>query len=84
MCDLLQRNSVEDINKQVTLLAILKKEKDETLNDILVKLENSRVYSLKEGKQILKELKDEKLLKEGELTLLGIEKAKEAEKFFML
>jgi hypothetical protein len=68
----------------VTLLAILKKEKDETLNDILVKLENSRVYSLKEGKQILKELKDEKLLKEGELTLLGIEKAKEAEKFFML
>ncbi|MDY0328438.1 MAG: hypothetical protein RBR07_09340 [Arcobacteraceae bacterium] len=75
---------MEDINKQVTLLAILKKEKDETLNDILVKLENSRVYSLKEGKQILKELKDEKLLKEGELTLLGIEKAKEAEKFFML
>lgn len=75
---------MEDINKQVTLLAILKKEKDETINDILIKLENSRVYSLKEGKQILKEIKDEKLLKDGELTLLGIEKAKEAEKFFTL
>jgi hypothetical protein len=75
---------MEDINKQVTLLAILKKEKDETINDILVKLENSRVYSLKEGKQILKEIKDEKLLKDGELTLLGLEKAKEAEKFFRL
>ena len=73
---------MEDINKQVTLLAILKKAEDESINDILLKLENSGVYSLKEGKKILKELKNDLLIKDGELTIAGLAKAKEAELFF--
>ncbi|MEJ5168973.1 MAG: hypothetical protein WHU93_07375 [Arcobacteraceae bacterium] len=73
---------MEDINKQVTLLAILKKAEDESINDVLLKLENSRVFSLKEGKKILKELKQELLIKDGELTIAGLAKAKEAERFF--
>lgn len=73
---------MEDINKQVTLLAILKKEEDESINDILLKLENSRTFTLKEGKKILKELKSELYIKDGELTLAGIAKAQEAERFF--
>lgn len=73
---------MEDINKQVTLLAILKKAEDESINDILLKLENSGVYSLKEGKKILKELKNDLLIKDGALTIAGLAKAKEAELFF--
>lgn len=75
---------MEDINKQVMLLAILKKEADESINDVLLKLENSKVFSLKEGKKMVKELKSELFIKEGELTVSGIAKAKEAERFFKI
>ena len=39
------------------LLAILKKESAETLNDVVLKLENTGLFSLKEGKRLLKNLK---------------------------
>jgi hypothetical protein len=39
-----------DINEKVLLLAILKKESVETLNDVVLKLENTGLFSLKEGK----------------------------------
>jgi hypothetical protein len=45
-----------DINEKILLLAILKKEVDETLNDIVLKLENTNLFSLKEGKKLLKKL----------------------------
>ena len=38
-----------DIVEKVLLLAILKKESDETLNDVVLKLENTNLFSLKEG-----------------------------------
>ena len=46
-----------DINEKVLLLAILKKESAETLNDVVLKLENTGLFSLKEGKRLLKNLK---------------------------
>ena len=36
-----------DINEKVLLLAILKKEDEESLNDIVLKLENTGLFSLK-------------------------------------
>lgn len=73
-----------DLNKKVLLLAIYKKEKSESFKDIVLMLENSRVFSLKEGKKLLKELKKEQFLNENELTLKGIVKAKEIENEFKL
>ncbi|MCK9162221.1 MAG: hypothetical protein GX118_08630 [Arcobacter butzleri] len=75
---------MEDINKQVMLLAILKKEEDESINDVLLKLENSGVFSLKEGKKLLKELKNDSFVVDGALSISGIAKAKEAQRFFTL
>lgn len=73
-----------DINKKVLLLAIYKKQDDETLNDILKKMDNSKVFTLKEGKKYLKELKKELLVTEQYLSMLGITKAKEIELEFKI
>ena len=43
-----------DINKKVLLLAIYKKEDDESLNDILLKMDSTHVFTQKEGKKYLK------------------------------
>ncbi|PLY06281.1 MAG: hypothetical protein C0625_09960 [Arcobacter sp.] len=73
-----------DINKKVLLLAILKKEDDETLIDVVKKMDNTKVFSLKEGKKYLKELKKENLVSDDSLTMIGIAKAKEAELEFKI
>ncbi len=68
--------------KQVTLLGIMKKKPDERLNDVMVSLVDTGMYTMKEAKQIFKMLKEEQYLKEGSLTLKGITAAKEAEAMF--
>jgi len=68
--------------KQVTLLGILKRKPDESLNDVMHTLVDTGMYTTKEAKQIFKELKAEKYLHEGQLTLKGITAAKEAEAMF--
>lgn len=68
-----------DIEKKVLLLAILKKTDDENLNDVLISLEQAKVFALKEGKVYLKELKKESYLINNELSLQGLSKAKEIE-----
>jgi hypothetical protein len=73
-----------DINKKVLLLAILKKEENESLNDILIKLENTNLFSLKEGKKLLKELKKEQFLTESILTIKGDIEAKKIEEEFKI
>ncbi len=73
-----------DINKRVLLLAILKKEPQESLKDIVAMLEASRLFSFKEGKRLLKELKKERFLDENGLTPKGLKAAKEAEEEFRL
>ena len=75
---------MENINKKVLLLAILKKEDDESLMDVVLKLDNTKVFTLKEGKKYLKELKKESYVSDDSLTLLGITKAKEIELEFKL
>lgn len=73
-----------DIEVKVLLLGILKKERDENLNDVLVKLEEAKVFSFKEGKKLLKMLKSEGYLSESQLTVKGELKAKEVEQEFKI
>ncbi len=72
----------KQILKQVTLLGIYKKKPDESLTDVRVMLVDTGMYDMKEAKQIFKQLKEEKYLLDGQLTLKGITAAKEAEEMF--
>lgn len=73
-----------DINEKVLLLAILKKDSDESLNDIVLKLEDTGLFSLKEGKRLLKKLKKEEFLSDSFLTLKGEAIAKNIEQEFKI
>ncbi|NQY93822.1 MAG: hypothetical protein HRT43_06625 [Campylobacteraceae bacterium] len=73
-----------DIEKKVFLLAIYKKEDDESLKDILLQMEEAKVFSLKEGKKLLKEFKSEQLIVENKLSFSGIVKAQDAEQEFKI
>ena len=71
-----------DIVEKVLLLAILKKESDETLNDVVLKLENTNLFSLKEGKRLLKKLRSEEFISDSYLTLKGEVTAKNVDQKF--
>ena len=73
-----------DINEKVLLLAILKKESNESLNDVVFKLENTGLFSLKEGKKLLKKLKSEQFVSDSFLTLKGDAIAKNVEQEFKI
>ncbi|QKE29539.1 hypothetical protein AACT_2445 [Arcobacter acticola] len=73
-----------DIVEKVLLLAILKKESDETLNDVVLKLENTNLFSLKEGKRLLKKLRSEEFISDSYLTLKGEVTAKNVDQEFKL
>ncbi len=73
-----------DINKKVLLLAVAKKRQEESLQDVLAMLENAHVFSRKEGKRLLKELKREQLVDASGLTPKGAMLAKEIEEEFRL
>ncbi len=73
-----------DINEKVLLLAILKKESNESLNDIVLKLENTGMFSLKEGKKLLKKLKNEQFINDSFLTFKGEAIAKNVEQEFKI
>lgn len=73
-----------DINEKVLLLAILKKESTESFNDVILKLENTGLFSLKEGKQLFKKLKKEEFIGESFLTLKGEVIAKNVEQEFKI
>jgi hypothetical protein len=73
-----------DINEKVLLLAILKKEATESLNDVVLKLENTGIFSLKEGKKLLKKLRAEEFITDLYLTLKGEVIAKNVEQEFKI
>jgi len=73
-----------DINEKVLLLAILKKESNESLNDIVSKLEDTGMFSLKEGKKLLKKLKTEQYINDLFLTFKGEAIAKNVEQEFKI
>lgn len=72
-----------EIETKVLLLAIYK-QPDLSLNDVLLQLEESGVFTLKNGKIRLKELKNENFISDSKLTVTGIAEAKEVENGFKL
>lgn len=73
-----------DIEKKVLLLGILKKLEDENINDVLLRLEETKVFTLKQGKSYLKELKSESLIVSNELSFKGLAVAKVVELEFKI
>jgi len=71
-----------DIEDKVLLLGIYKREEGESLKDVLLMLEDSQLFSLKDGKKRLKRLKSEGYIDGDILSVLGIKKAKEIEEEF--
>ncbi len=75
---------MDNIELRVLLLGIYKRSDDETLTDVIKTMDNSRVFSLKQGKKYLKKLRSLNYILEDRLTMIGIEKAKEIELEFKI
>jgi len=75
---------MDNIELRVLLLGIYKAAKDETFMNVVKTMDNSKVFSLKQGKKYLKELKALGYILEDRLTFIGIEKAKEIELEFKI
>ncbi|WP_419769171.1 MAG: hypothetical protein ACNI3C_07355 [Candidatus Marinarcus sp.] len=73
-----------DLETKVLLLGILTKHNDESLNDVLIKLEDAGVFTLKDGKKYLKNLKSDGLIVDNKLSVTGNLRAKEIEKEFKI
>jgi len=70
-----------EIEEKVVLLAILKQQDLDT-KEILLQLEETGMFTLKDGKKVLKKLEDAEFVNDSGLTMTGITKAKEAEEEF--
>jgi len=73
----------DNVVERVCLLAIMKKESDETLKDVQIMLVETGMFDMKACKKVFKMLKSEKYLsEEGVLTMKGVMEAKMAEEMF--
>lgn len=72
------------IEQRVLLLALFKKEDGESFSDTLGVLEETKVFTKKEGKKYLKNLKALNYITDDAFTMIGIEKAKEIEQEFKI
>jgi len=74
--------SEENVIERVCLLALLKKQPDETLLDIQKMLVDTGMFEMKECKQVFKMLKEEQYISNDNLTMKGVMEAKLAEEMF--
>ncbi|MEA3432953.1 MAG: hypothetical protein U9R13_00060 [Campylobacterota bacterium] len=73
----------ENVVERVCLLALMKKEADETLSDVQKILVETGMFDMKECKSVFKMLKSEQYISEdGGLTMKGVMEAKLAEEMF--
>jgi uncharacterized protein (UPF0335 family) len=73
----------ENIVERVCLLALMKKEPNETLKDVQKMLVDTGMFDMKECKAVFKMLKSEQYVsEEGGLTMKGVMEAKVAEEMF--
>ena len=79
-----EESGMDNIEQRVLLLGLYKKENDETFNDILGVMEESRVFTKKVGKKYLKNLKELNYITDDSFTMIGIAKAKEVEAEFKI
>lgn len=70
--------------EQKVLLLALYKHTELPHSEVILMLVESGVFNPKEGKAYLKKLKKEGYILAGELSLVGIEKAKEIEQEFKI
>ncbi len=72
----------ENVVERVCLLALMKKEPEETLLDIQKMLVNTDMFDMKECKKVFKMLKEEQYISNDTLTMKGVMEAKLAEEMF--
>ena len=72
----------ENVVERVCLLAVMKKEPEETLLDVQKMLVETGMFEMKECKQVFKMLKEEQYLSDDKLTMKGVMEAKLAEEMF--
>lgn len=73
----------ENVVERVCLLALMKKEENETLSDVQKMLVETGMFDMKECKIVFKMLKSEQYISEdGGLTMKGVMEAKLAEEMF--
>ncbi len=77
-------NEEYELLKKVLILALYNRKKGDTIQDVLIELDELKAISLKESKKLLKELKKEDLFINGEFSPLGLIKVQEAQQFFTL
>ena len=75
---------MDNIEQRVLLLGLYKKEDNETFNDVLQVMEDSRVFTKKVGKKYLKNLKELNYISNDSFTMIGLSKAKEVEQEFKI
>ena len=80
----LEKEFEENMELRVLLLGLYKKQEDESFNDIVGVMEESRVFTKKVGKKYLKNLKELNYIVDDSFTMIGISKAKEVEQEFRL
>ena len=73
-----------EIEERVFLLGVYTKPENESLRDVLISLANTGMFTLKEGKKILKKLQKEQFIIDGELSFKGLAEAKKAKEEFTL
>ncbi|MDD3774649.1 MAG: hypothetical protein PHV08_01685 [Sulfurovaceae bacterium] len=73
-----------ELLEQVVLLALLHKEPDESVQDILAMLEESRAMTTAEGKEIISNLEKEGAIVDGKLSFIGMALANKAQEAFKL
>jgi len=75
----------EEIEKKVVLLKLLTKEDDESIDEALASLADTKMATLEEIKKLYKELQDSGYISEsGSLTMLGVTEAQKAKQEFTL
>ncbi len=73
----------ENVVERVCLLALMKKEPEETLKDVQAMLVETGMFDMKECKKVFKMLKEEQYISEDAgLTMKGVLEAKVAEEMF--
>lgn len=80
----LEKEFEDNIELRVLLLALMKKQDDETFSDILDVMEDSRVFTKKVGKKYIKFLKELKYISDDSFTMIGVQKANEVEQEFKI
>jgi len=72
----------ENVVERVCLLALMKKESEETLLDVQKMLVETGMFEMKECKKVFKMLKEEQYISNDTLTMKGVMEAKLAEEMF--